>query len=153
QDRYTTAGDFAADLRRVLQTTAEVSVSRHMPGETPATVWRAATPATHQPGTLTPPSSSRSRVREAARRPVAALVCGCDLFESEAYLGLDAEDQAEVLRAFRQGCEQAVRRFDGAVVQCDEQGLLACFGYPVAYEDAARRAARGALGLLDDLKA
>ena len=82
------------------------------------------------------------------------LVCGCDLFESEAYLeDLDAEDQAEVLRAFQQACEQAVRRFDGTVVQCNEQGLLACFGYPVAYEDAARRAARAGLGLLEDLKA
>ena len=82
------------------------------------------------------------------------LVCGCDLFESEAYLeDLDAEDQAKVLRAFQQACEQAVRRFDGTVVQCNEQGLLACFGYPVAYEDAARRAARAGLGLLDDMKA
>ena len=81
------------------------------------------------------------------------LVCGCDLFESEAYLGLDAEDQAQVLRAFQQACEQAVRHFDGTVVQCNEQGLLACFGYPVAYEDAARRAARAGLRLLDDVKA
>ena len=43
-----------------------------------------------------------------------------------------------MLRAFQQACEQAVRQFDGTVVQCNEQGLLACFGYPVAYEDAAR---------------
>ena len=78
------------------------------------------------------------------------LVCGCDLFESEAYLELDAEDQARMLRAFQQPCEQAVRRFDGTVVQCNEQGLLACFGYPVAHEDAARRAARAGLGLLED---
>ena len=48
-----------------------------------------------------------------------------------------------MLRAFQQACEQAVRRFDGTVVQCNEQGLLACFGYPVAYEDAARRARTG----------
>ena len=82
------------------------------------------------------------------------LVCGCGLFESEAYLeNLDAEDQAKVLRAFQQACEQAVRRFDGTVVQCNEEGLLACFGYPVAYEDAARRAARAGLGILEDLKA
>ena len=99
-------------------------------------------------------SSSRRRAREAERRQVTVLVCGCDLFESEAYLeDLDAEDQAKVLRAFQQACEQAVRRFDGTVVQCNEQGLLACFGYPVAYEDAARRAARAGLGLLEDMKA
>ncbi len=98
-------------------------------------------------------SSSRHRSREAERRQVTVLVCGCDLFESEAYLGLETEDQAQVLWAFQQACEQAVRHFDGTVVQCNEQGLLACFGYPVAHEDAALRAARAGLRLLNDLKA
>jgi serine/threonine protein kinase/tetratricopeptide (TPR) repeat protein len=102
---------------------------------------------------VTPPPSSRRRAREAERRQVTVLVCGCELFESEAYLGLDTEDQAEVLRAIQQACEQALRRFGGTVVQCDEQGLLACFGYPVAHEDAASRAARAGLGLLGDLNA
>jgi serine/threonine protein kinase/tetratricopeptide (TPR) repeat protein len=151
-DRYTTAGDFATDLRRVLQTTAEMSASRSMPVETPASESRMATPSTPWPGTLAPPSS-RSRAREAERRQVTIVVSGCDLFESEAYLELDAEDQAQVLRAIQQTSEQAVRRFDGTVVQCNEQGLLACFGYPVAYEDAAHRAARAGLALLGDLKA
>ena len=82
------------------------------------------------------------------------LVCGCGLFESEEYLeDLDAEGQARVMRAFQQACEQAVRRCDGTVVQCSEEGLLACFGYPVAYEDAAHRAARTGLAILEDLNA
>src|SRR4029077_172192 len=93
------------------------------------------------------------RAREAERRQVTVLVCGCNLFEREAYLGLETEDQAQALGAFQQACEQAVRHFDGTVVQCNEQGLLACFGYPVAHEDAARRAAQVGLRLLDDLKA
>ncbi len=98
----------------------------------------------------TPPSSRRG-ARGAERRQVTVLIYGCKAFESEAYLELDAEDQAEVLRTFRQACEEAVFRSDGTIVQCDEKGLLVCFGYPVAYEDAARRAARAALGLLKDL--
>ncbi|HEY7154903.1 MAG TPA: AAA family ATPase, partial [Gemmataceae bacterium] len=81
------------------------------------------------------------------------LVCGSGLFESEAYLQLEAEDQAEVLRAFQQSCEDAVQRFEGTIVQCNEQGLLVCFGYPVAFEDGARRAARTGLGLLENVKA
>jgi class 3 adenylate cyclase/tetratricopeptide (TPR) repeat protein len=152
QDRYTTAGDFAADLRQVLQATAEASVSRRMPVENPAGEPRAAAPAALRPGTPSPPST-RSRAREAERRQVTVLVCGCDLLESEAYLGLDTEDQVQVLRAIQHACEQAVHRFDGTVVQCDERGLLACFGYPVAFEDAARRAACAGLGLLNDLSA
>ncbi|MDB5309813.1 MAG: pknB 32 [Gemmataceae bacterium] len=98
----------------------------------------------------TPPS--QSRVLEAERRQVTVLACGCHLFESEPYLELDPEEQARVLRAFRRTCEEAVRRLDGTVMQCNEQGLLACFGYPVAHEDAARRAARTGLALLEDMK-
>src|SRR5262249_15293059 len=91
--------------------------------------------------------------REAERRQVTVLVCGCDLFESEAYLELDAEDQARVLRLYQDECARAAGRFAGTVVQCNEQGLLVCFGYPVAYEDGARRGARTGLGLLEGLKA
>jgi hypothetical protein len=45
------------------------------------------------------------------------------------------------------------RCLGGMVVQCAEHGLLVCFGFPVAYEDAARRAAWTGLGILEDLKA
>lgn len=93
------------------------------------------------------------RTREAERRQVTVLVCGCGLFESEAYLELESEDQAQVFRSFQLACEQAVRHFDGTVVQCNEEGVLACFGYPVAYEDAARRAAEAGFRLLTDVEA
>jgi serine/threonine protein kinase/tetratricopeptide (TPR) repeat protein len=151
QDRYTTAGDFANDLRQILQTTAEASVSRQMQVEPPITESRSVKSATQRPDTLAP-LSSRSRVREAERRQVTVLVCSCEMFESEAYLGLETEDQAQILRAFQETCEHAIRRFDGTIVQCNEQGMLACFGYPVAYEDAVLRAVRTGHGLLDDLK-
>jgi class 3 adenylate cyclase/tetratricopeptide (TPR) repeat protein len=152
KDRYTTAADFADELRRILTMAPEGPDSRQLPVGTSTDAPRAALPASPPPLAVTPPSSRR-RAREAERRQVTVLVCGCDLFKAEAYLeDLDAEDQAKVLRAFQQACEEAARRFDGTVVQCDERGLLACFGYPVAYEDGARRAAHTGLGLLEDLK-
>jgi class 3 adenylate cyclase/predicted ATPase len=158
QDRYTTAADFAEDLRRAVQLAADAPAFRvgarsgDLPPMRASTAEpRAARPPSARQDPLTRPSSRR-RAREAERRQVTVLVCGCDLFASEAYLGLDAEDQAEVLRGFQQACEGAVRRFDGTIVQCNEQGLLVCFGYPVAFEDGARRAARTGLGLLEDLK-
>jgi class 3 adenylate cyclase/predicted ATPase len=98
-------------------------------------------------------ATARRRAREAERRQLTVLVGGCDLFESEAYLGLETEDQAQALRAFQEACAQAVRHFDGTVVQCNEQGLLACFGYPVAHEDAARRAAEAGFRLLQEVQA
>jgi urea ABC transporter urea binding protein len=137
QDRYTTAADFAADLRRV-QGAAAGAPSRPAAGE--------------QPGAAQMPSSQR-RARQAERRQVTVLVCGCRLFNSEEFLGhVEAEAQADVLRIFQQAWELAVIRFNGTVVQSDHKGLLVCFGYPVAFEDAAARAARAGLALLDNLK-
>jgi predicted ATPase/class 3 adenylate cyclase len=147
QDRYTTAADFAEDLRRVLETGAAAFKTGARSGALDST----AEPSLPRHEPLTPPSSRR-RAREAERRQVTVLVCACGLFVSEAYQELDAEDQAEVMRSFQQTCEETARRFDGTVVQCNEQGLVVCFGYPVAYEDGARRAARTGLGLLEDLK-
>ena len=96
--------------------------------------------------------SSLARTRQAERRQVTILVCGSELFESEAFLDLDAEGEAQVLRAFRETCEPVVNRFDGTIVRLSAMGLLACFGYPIAYEDAASRAAKAGLSLLQETK-
>jgi serine/threonine protein kinase/predicted ATPase len=99
-------------------------------------------------------SHSPGRLREAEHRQVTVLVCSCALFESEEYLErLDAEDQAKLLRDFQEACKQAVQRLDGTVVRWNEESLLACFGYPIAYEDAAPRAAHTALAILEALTA
>jgi urea ABC transporter urea binding protein len=142
KDRYTTAADFADDLRQVLQAAADSARMASPPSSAllPTPGPAAPTPLPRQP-------------REAERRQVTVLVCGSELFESEELLRcLDAEDQARLLWELRQVCEPAVSNFDGAVVQCDHKGLLVCFGYPVAHEDAAPRAVRAGLAILDDLK-
>lgn len=133
-DRYSTAADLAADLRRLVPPS---------PTSTLAGEQRKA-PET---------SSSEQRARDAELHQVTVLACGCALFDSEEYAGgIDTEGQARVFKAFVQSCEQVASRYDGAIVQCNQQGLLVCFGYPVAYEDAPRRAARTGLDILDNLK-
>jgi serine/threonine protein kinase/predicted ATPase len=97
-------------------------------------------------------SSRRRRAREAERRQVTMLVCNCQLFESDDYLErLDVEDQAALVRAFQESCKQAILKLEGTVVQSNEESVLACFGYPVAHEDAGRRAAITALDVLENL--
>jgi serine/threonine protein kinase/predicted ATPase len=154
QNRYTTAADFAVDLRRVSPSAGGSAASKsswQLPVESRMHESHPASPHASQSG-LTSSTSRRLRVREAERRQVSVLVCGCELFQTDAYLeDVDAEDQADVQRAFQQACEQAVRRYDGTVVQCNQQGLLVCFGFPVAYEDGASRALQSGLDLLDDL--
>jgi serine/threonine protein kinase len=154
-DRYTTAADFAEDLRNVGQSAGPASPtsSRQFLSGTLTRGPQGAPSSSFQRDAHTS-SSSRRRAREAERRQVTVLVCGCDLFESDTYLGnLDPEDQADVLRAFQRACEQGVFPFDGTVVQCNEQGLVACFGYPVAHEDTARRAVRAGLEILEHMEA
>jgi serine/threonine protein kinase/predicted ATPase len=155
QDRYTTAADFADDLRRVCQSAVPASPisSQQSFGGTVARGPQGA-PSPSFRRDADPSSSSRRRAREAERRQVTVLCCGSGLFESDAYLAsLDAEDQSDVLRAFQRACEQSVCQLDGAVVECNDHGLLACFGYPAAHEDAARRAVRAGLGIVDQMEA
>src|SRR5262249_33209536 len=97
-------------------------------------------------------ASSRRRSREAERRQVTVVACGRDLVEADTYLELDAGDQAQVLSAFADACQRPLRELDGTVVECNAKGLLACFGYPVAYEDGAQRAATAGLRILDGMR-
>src|SRR5262245_9941614 len=58
-----------------------------------------------------------------------------------------------IVRAYQEVCVQAVLRFDGHVAQYLGDGLLVYFGYPVAHEDDAQRAIRGALGIVGAMEA
>ncbi|MFN8090989.1 MAG: protein kinase [Vicinamibacteria bacterium] len=57
---------------------------------------------------------------------------------------LDPEELQEKVGAFRDAAIAAVRAFDGHVAAAEEGRVVAWFGYPVAHEDDAHRAARAA---------
>ncbi len=80
-ERYTTAGDLAEALRQVLTAPDESSdVAATVPYPEPPAVQPAAPPAAEK-------SVARPRrQREAVRRRVTVVQCGCDLFHSEAIL-------------------------------------------------------------------
>ena len=70
----------------------------------------------------------------------------CDLVGStELSEQLDPEEYRELLRAYYTVCGDAVDRFDGFVAKYMGDGVLIYFGYPVAHDDDARRAALAAL--------
>ncbi len=142
-DRYTTAGDMARDLRGVLESRSDSDpIGPGGPLGREADTIR----------TELPPSTAR-RARQAERRQVTVLYCQCDLFESDAFLEeVDPEDQHEVLTEHKQLCDEAISRYGGTVVQFTSHGLLACFGYPVTHEDAARRAVQAGLHIRDALR-
>jgi len=73
----------------------------------------------------------------------------CDLVGStELSAQLDVEDLREVVRTYQTACTEPIARFEGHIAQYLGDGLLVYFGYPLAHEDAAQRAARSALGIV-----
>jgi class 3 adenylate cyclase/tetratricopeptide (TPR) repeat protein len=85
------------------------------------------------------------------RRQATALYA--DLVEStplaERY---DVEIYSGVLRAFENACRPAIEEHEGHFVDLVGDAIVACFGYPSAHEDDARRAVAAALGMLDALR-
>src|SRR5262249_48311844 len=115
QDRYTTAADFADELRIVLARSASQMGAPPEPRrEVPAAADGLTPPSQHgetsvSQGGSGSAASSVHRARAAERRQVTILSCGCAAFESEEYLErLDDEDKVEVLRAFQQTCDAAI---------------------------------------------
>jgi class 3 adenylate cyclase/tetratricopeptide (TPR) repeat protein len=81
---------------------------------------------------------------------VTVLYCQCDLFDAPEFLdSLGPEEQHEVLGDYLAAAGEAVARFGGTVVQAAGRELLVCLGYPVSYEDAARRAVLTGLAIRD----
>jgi predicted ATPase/class 3 adenylate cyclase len=158
EDRYTTAADMAQDLRALLEIKSppltlpspprggegRVRGGPSVPATTPAedakTLPREALP------------TPRRRARQAERCQVTVLFSKCDLFDSEALLEtLELEEQHELLMEYKQIFDEAIARFGGTIVHSASEELLACFGYPVSYEDAAQRAVRAGLRIRDGI--
>lgn len=78
----------------------------------------------------------------------------CDLVESVSISRkLDPEDLRDMIRDYRQVCSDIVRRHDGTPAQFQGDGIVVYFGYPVAHEDAPRRAVQAALDIVQGVAA
>ena len=85
---------------------------------------------------------------EAERRQLTVMFC--DLVDSTSLAQqLDPEDYRAVVRAYQEAAVAAIQPFDGYVAQYLGDGLLVYFGYPQAHEDAAQRAVRAGLAIVD----
>jgi class 3 adenylate cyclase len=72
----------------------------------------------------------------------------CDLVGSTSIsAGLDAEDWRDLVGAYLDAASAAVTEMSGHVAKKLGDGLMALFGYPVAQENDAERAARAALSI------
>jgi class 3 adenylate cyclase/predicted ATPase len=130
-DRYTTATDFAEALR--------VSVGLLPPAPSragPSPPVGFISPIPTQPAV--PPAVPRGPRTE--RRQVTLLQCLCEA-------GKGDDDPMEQVAAFQALCAEVVVAHGGMSLQASGTAFLACFGYPVAREDAPRQAVRAALAI------
>ena len=103
----------------------------------------AAAPA--RPSAATPTSAP---VAEAVGERRHVTVMFCDLVGSTSIsAGLDAEDWRDLVGAYLDAASAAVTEMGGHVAKKLGDGLMALFGYPVAQENDAERAARAALSI------
>jgi class 3 adenylate cyclase len=87
---------------------------------------------------------------EAERRQVTVLFC--DLVGSTALSGaIDPEPLGTLIRRYQDAAAGAIGRFGGFVAKFMGDGVLAYFGFPRAFEDAAERAVRAANGILAEV--
>jgi class 3 adenylate cyclase len=101
-------------------------------------------PAQVEAAPATPP------LPEAERRQLTVLFC--DLMDSTVLASqLDPEDWRAMVRAYQEVCAKVIARFEGHIAQYLGDGLLVYFGYPLAHEDDAQRAARAGLGIIEAL--
>jgi class 3 adenylate cyclase/predicted ATPase len=94
------------------------------------------------------PSTAPPLSQDGERRQLTVLFC--DMVGSTAIAErLDPEELSDLLRAYHLACTSAIRQFNGYLAQYLGDGILAYFGYPQACEDAAERAVRAGLAIID----
>jgi class 3 adenylate cyclase/predicted ATPase len=61
---------------------------------------------------------------------------------------LDPEDYRDIIRTYRDRCSEIVTSYEANIFGYSGDGILICFGYPVAHEDDAERSIRAALEIV-----
>ncbi len=93
-------------------------------------------------------SQSVRSTPEAERRQLTVMFC--DLADStKLSQQLDPEDLREVVRAYQTTAADVIQQYEGHMAQYLGDGLLVYFGWPVAHEDDAQRAAHAGLGIVE----
>jgi class 3 adenylate cyclase/tetratricopeptide (TPR) repeat protein/ribosomal protein L40E len=97
------------------------------------------------------PESSSPQALEGERKMVTALFADIK-GSTELEQDLDPEEARAIIDPALKLMIDAVRRYDGYIVQSTGDGIFALFGAPVAHEDHPQRALYAALRMQEDLK-
>src|SRR5215469_662528 len=105
-------------------------------------------PRSPSPTPVAAPPPTTPRPQEAAGERRYLTVMFCDLVGSTGIAAkLDAEEWLDLVNAYLDDASAAVTEMGGHVAKKLGDGLMALFGYPLAHENDAERAARAALSI------
>jgi class 3 adenylate cyclase len=95
--------------------------------------------------------SSAPAFTDAERRQLTVMFC--DLVGStHLATRMDPEDLSDIVRTYQNCCREIFENLGGHVARYLGDGVLACFGYPIAHGDDAGRAVRAGMDLVDAVK-
>src|SRR5215469_1580662 len=133
-----------AELDRPEATAAPPAAAR-VPPSGPATPSPSPSPS---PTPVAAPPQTTPQPQEAAGERRYLTVMFCDLVDSTGIAAkLDAEEWRDLVNAYLDDGSAAVTEMGGHVAKKLGDGLMALFGYPLAHENDAERAARAALSI------
>src|SRR5215471_15313505 len=105
-------------------------------------------PRSPSPTPVAAPPQTTPQPQEAAGERRYLTVMFCDLVDSTGIAAkLDAEEWRDLVNAYLDDASAAVTEMGGHVAKKLGDGLMALFGYPLAHENDAERAARAALSI------
>jgi class 3 adenylate cyclase len=131
--------------RKMLAAIAEMSSAPAAPAPTPLSAAKAP-PSSAAAVVAAQPFGSPAGEVSGERRHVTVMFC--DLVGSTGIsAALDAEDWRDLIGAYLDAASAAVTEMGGHVARKLGDGIMALFGYPVAQENDAERAARAALSI------
>jgi class 3 adenylate cyclase/predicted ATPase len=142
-------GVLLGDRRKMLRAIADIdNIEKNIPAA-PAKAAAAPrrTPVAPEPiPTTTPPPISAAAEAGGERRYVTVMFC--DLVGSTGISSqLDAEEWRDLVSAYLEAASTAITEVGGHVAKKLGDGLMVLFGYPVAQENDAERAARAAVSI------
>jgi class 3 adenylate cyclase/tetratricopeptide (TPR) repeat protein len=77
----------------------------------------------------------------------------CDLVGSTALsTRLELEELHALIKNYHKTCADAILRYEGHIAKYLGDGVMACFGWPIAHEDAAERGVRSALDIVQAVR-
>jgi class 3 adenylate cyclase/uncharacterized protein YjiS (DUF1127 family) len=144
-------GIVLGDRRKILRAIAVLAsapAAQPAPAVPPAPLAPSAPPKATPAFGASPPIPAPLAAAEAAGERRYLTVMFCDLVGSTAISAqLDAEEWRDLVGAYLDAASAAVAEMGGHVAKKLGDGLMCLFGYPLAHENDAERAARAALSI------